>query len=240
MAKQNESINKNGKHDPHPYPGKLIVIDGTDGVGRSTQAELLKNWLAIEGYGVVVTEWKSSDLMFRVIDKAKSKNALNTITFSLLYATDLADRLHNIILPALKAGLIVITDRYYYTAFARDVVRGADPTWVRKLYGFAVQPDLVFYLKMPLELLLRRIITTRGGLDFYESGRDIGMSTDLYQSFKLYQSQILFEYEHMMDEYNFRVVAADESIENVQKVLRSAVRDLLGDDSLQISSMSAG
>ena len=240
MAKQNEPINKSGKHDPHPYPGKLIVIDGTDGVGRSTQAELLKNWLAIEGYGVVVTEWKSSDLMFRVIDKAKSKNALNTITFSLLYATDLADRLHNIILPALKAGLIVITDRYYYTAFARDVVRGADPTWVRKLYGFAVQPDLVFYLKMPLELLLRRIITTRGGLDFYESGRDIGMSTDLYQSFKLYQSQILFEYEHMMDEYNFRVVAADESIENVQKVLRSAVRDLLGDDSLQISSMTAG
>jgi dTMP kinase len=230
MNKTKQDNSPNGKEPPHPFPGKLIVIEGTDGVGRSTQAELLRNWLAVEGYGVVTTEWKSSELIFRVIDKAKSKNALNTITFSLLYATDLADRLHNIILPALKAGLIVIADRYFYTAFARDVVRGADPAWVRKLYGFAVEPDLVFYLKMPLENLLRRIITTRGGLDFYESGRDIGMSTDLYQSFKLYQSQILFEYEHMLDEYNFRVVAAEDPTDTVQKILRNSVRELLGED----------
>src|ERR1700722_2808706 len=209
-----------GKQTKHPYPGKLIVLEGTDGVGRTTQAALLQNWLAVEGYGAVVTEWKSSELICRVIDKAKSKNALNTITFSLLYATDLADRLHNIILPALKSGQIVIADRYYYTGFARDVVRGADPAWVRKLYGFAVEPDLVFYLKVPLEPLLRRIITTRGGLDFYESGRDIGMSTDLYQSFKLYQSQILFEYERMADEYKFQIVGADDPIEAVQKTLR--------------------
>jgi len=233
-TKRNNAVD--GKNPPHPFPGKLIVLEGTDGVGRSTQAELLRNWLAIEGYGVVTTEWKSSELIFRVIDKAKSKNALNTITFSLLYATDLADRLHNIILPALKAGLIVIADRYFYTAFARDVVRGADPAWVRKLYGFAVQPDMVFYLKMPLESLLRRIITTRGGLDFYESGRDIGMSTDLYQSFKLYQSQILFEYEHMMDEYNFKVVAADDPTDAVQKVLRNSVRELLREDAAQPTS----
>src|SRR5215470_11477441 len=194
---------------PHAYPGKLIVLEGTDGVGRSTQAELLQNWLAVEGFGVVVTEWKSSLLISAAIDKAKSKNALNTITFSLLYATDLADRLHNVILPALRAGLIVLADRFYFTAFARDVVRGADPTWVRKLYGFAVEPDAVFYLKMPLEPLLRRIITTRGGLDFYESGRDIGMSTDLYKSFKLYQSKILQEYEQMAEEYGFQVIAGD-------------------------------
>lgn len=229
----------NGRKPPHPYPGKLIVIEGTDGVGRSTQAELLKNWLAVEGYGAILTEWKSSELIFRVIDKAKSKNALNTITFSLLYATDLADRLHNLIIPALRAGLVVIADRYYYTAFARDVVRGADPAWVRKLYGFAVEPDLIFYLKMPLESLLRRIITTRGGLDFYESGRDIGMSTDLYQSFKLYQSQILFEYEHMVGEYNFRVVNAGDPIDVVQKGLRSAVRSLLGDDTQKASPPAA-
>jgi len=215
------------KREPHTMPGKLIVIEGTDGVGRSTQAELLQNWLAVEGYGVTTTQWKSSELIFRVIDKAKSKNALNTITFSLLYATDLADRLHNVILPALKAGLIVICDRYYYTAFSRDVVRGADPAWVRKLYGFAVEPDLVFYLKMPLDPLLRRIITTRGGLDFYESGRDIGMSTDLYQSFKLYQSQIMLEYERMTDEYNFNVIQADDPIEGVQKLLRQKVSELL-------------
>ena len=221
----------------HDYPGKLIVIEGTDGVGRSTQAELLRNWLAIEGYGVTVTEWKSSTLISTVIDKAKSKNALNTITFSLLYATDLADRLHNIIVPALKAGFMVIADRYYFTAFARDVVRGADPEWVRKIYGFAVEPDLVFYLKVPLEPLLRRIITTRGGLDFYESGRDIGMSTDLYQSFKLYQSKILQEYEHMVDEQGFKLIAADEPIDQVQKALRSHVTKLLteADRSAQIS-----
>jgi dTMP kinase len=221
----------------HSFPGKLIVLEGTDGVGRSTQAELLKSWLAIEGYGVIVTEWKSSELISRVIDKAKSKNALNTITFSLLYATDLADRLHNIIVPALRAGLVVIVDRYYYTAFARDVVRGADSAWVRKLYGFAIEPDLVFYFKMSLELLLRRIITTRGGLDFYESGRDIGMSTDLYQSFKLYQSQILLEYEHMVDEYKFKVVNANDPIDVVQKILRTSVQELLGEEISQLPAI---
>ncbi|MBX9878436.1 MAG: dTMP kinase [Candidatus Obscuribacterales bacterium] len=223
----------------HAYPGKLIVLEGTDGVGRSTHAEMLQNWLAVEGYGAVMTEWKSSELISTAIDKAKSKNALNTITFSLLYATDLADRLHNIIVPALRAGLIVIADRYYYTAFARDVVRGADQAWVRKLYGFAVEPDLVFYLKMPLEGLLKRIITTRGGLDFYESGRDIGMSTDLYQSFKLYQSKILQEYDHMVDEYNFKVLGADDPIETVQKHLRNELKPLLMETHSSIESMSS-
>jgi dTMP kinase len=223
----NQSNGEQKSRIKHSYPGKLIVLEGTDGVGRSTHCELLQNWLAIEGYGAVTTEWKSSELICTVIDKAKSKNALNTITFSLLYATDLADRLHNIIIPALKAGLIVIADRYIYTAFARDVVRGADPTWVKKVYGFAIEPDLVFYLKMPLDSLLRRIITTRGGLDFYESGRDIGMSTDLYQSFKLYQSQIAFEYERMADDFQFKVISADDPIDSVQKTLRNAVRKLL-------------
>src|SRR5215467_2449605 len=212
------------------YPGKLIVLEGTDGVGRSTQAALLQSWLAVEGYGAEVTEWKSSELISKAIDEAKSKNALNTITFSLLYATDLADRLHNVILPALRAGLIVIADRFYFTAFARDVVRGADPTWVRKLYGFAVEPDVVFYLKMPVEPLLRRIITTRGGLDFYESGRDIGMSTDLYQSFKLYQSKILKEYERMVDEYGFKVIAGDESTDVVQRHLREHIQEILSEE----------
>jgi dTMP kinase len=215
------------KQKHHDYPGKLIVLEGTDGVGRSTHCQLLQNWLAVEGHGVTRTEWKSSQLISKVIDKAKDKNALNTITFSLLYATDLADRLNNIIVPALQAGLIVIADRYYYTAFSRDVVRGADPAWVRKLYGFAVEPDLVFYLKVPLEPLLRRIITTRGGLDFYESGRDIGMSTDLYQSFKLYQSQIVYEYERMAEEYDFRMINSSEPIDHVQKTLRKEISKLV-------------
>ncbi len=234
----NQADSEKNPKAKHIYPGKLIVLEGTDGVGRSTHCQLLQNWLAIEGYGAVTTEWKSSELICTVIDKAKSKNALNTITFSLLYATDLADRLHNIILPALKAGQIVIADRYIYTAFARDVVRGADPTWVKKLYGFAIEPDLVFYLKMPLDSLLRRIITTRGGLDFYESGRDIGMSTDLYQSFKLYQAQIAFEYERMADEYQFKVISADDPIDSVQKVLRNSVRKLLVQTSVDSGSPS--
>lgn len=213
----------------HDYPGKLVVIEGTDGVGRSTQAELLKHWLEVEGYGVVVSEWKSSLLISNAIDKAKSKNALNTITFSLLYATDLADRLNREIVPALKAGFIVIADRYFHTAFARDVVRGADAQWVRKIYGFAPKPDMVFYLKMPIDDLLKRIISTRGRLDFHESGRDIGMSTDLYQSFKLYQSKIIFEYERMIDEYQFKVIDASSHPQHVQKLLRANLRLLLGD-----------
>lgn len=210
-----------------PYPGKLVVLEGTDGVGRSTQAELLKRGLEVEGYGVAVSEWKSSTLISNAIDKAKSKNALNTITFSLLYATDLADRLNRVIIPALKAGFIVIADRYFHTAFARDVVRGADPNWVRKLYGFAPAPDLVFYLRMPIDELLKRIITSRGGLDFYESGRDIGMSTDLYQSFKLYQSKIVHEYERMAEEFQFKIIDASMHPQHVQKLLRGNLRKLL-------------
>ena len=212
---------------PSEYPGKLIVIEGTDGVGRTTHAELLQKWLEVEGYGVAVSEWKSSNLIAQAIDKAKSKNALNTITFSLLYATDLADRLNKEIIPALKAGFFVIVDRYYYTAFARDIVRGADPSWVKKIYNFAPEPDLVFYLRMNLDDLLKRIIKSKGGLDFYESGRDIGMSTDLYQSFKLYQSKILGEYERMIDDANFHVIDAGGAIENVQKELRSVVKPIL-------------
>jgi dTMP kinase len=175
-------------------------------------------------------EWKSSQLNCHAPSiRPKTKTPSTPSLSSLLYATDLADRLNNVILPALKAGLIVIADRYFYTAYARDVVRGADPDWVRQVYGFAVQPDLVFYMKMPLEPLLRRIITTRGGLDFYESGRDIGMSTDLYQSFKLYQSQILYEFEQMSGEFGFKVVAADDPVDEVQKTLRKEMRGLLTD-----------
>ena len=216
----------------HDYPGKLVVIEGTDGVGRSTQVEMLQNWLQVEGFGVSTTAWKSSQLISKVIEKAKEKNALNTITFSLLYATDLADRLHSTIIPALKAGHIVLADRYVYTAFARDVVRGADSTWVRKIYDFAIKPDRVFYLKMPLDPLLRRIITTRGGLDFYESGRDIGISTDLSQSFKLYQSQIMFEFERMAEANRFITLNAEDPVEAIQKVLRRELGTLLMDETL--------
>src|SRR3989339_920708 len=189
----------------HGHPGLLIVIEGTDGSGRSTQIAKLRDWLAVESYGVMVSEWKSSRLMSRVIDKAKEQNLLNANTYSLAYAADFADRLENNIIPALKAGLIVLTDRYTYTAFARDVVRGVSPVWVRKVYDFAPEPDLVFYINTPVDILLKRIIAT-SGLDYFESGRDIGLSTDFYESFKIYQSRIIDEYSSMARDYGFITV----------------------------------
>lgn len=210
----------------HGYPGLLIVIEGTDGSGRTTQIEKLREWLAFESYGVMISEWKTSRLMGGVIDQAKDRNLLNANTFSLIYACDFADRLENVIIPALKAGLIVITDRYTYTAFARDVVRGVSPDWVRKLYDFAPEPDLVFYLKMPVDVLLKRIIAT-SGLDYYESGRDIGLSTDFYESFKLYQRRILAEYTKMHKEFDFISINGTASIGAIQAKMREKVKELL-------------
>ena len=173
----------------HGYEGLLIVIEGTDGSGKSTQLELLKKYLQAQSYGVMVSEWKTSRLIADVIDDAKERNLLNATTFSLLYAADFVDRLENQIIPALKSGFIVLLDRYYYTALARDVVRGQDIEWVKNLYDYAPEPDLVFYLDMPVDVLLKRIIGTTG-LNYYESGRDIGFSTDFYKSFEIYQQYI--------------------------------------------------
>jgi dTMP kinase len=208
------------------YPGLLISIEGTDGAGRTTQIELLRNWLAIESYGVIISEWKTSRLISQAIDQAKEKNLLNAYTFSLLYASDFADRLENVIIPALKAGMIVLTDRYTYTAFSRDVVRGVSPEWIRKLYDFAPKPDLVFYLSMPVEVLLKRIIGT-SGLDYYESGRDVGLSTDFYESFKIYQRKILAEYSKMEKEYGFEKIDGTLSVDTIQNKMRKKVRELL-------------
>lgn len=210
----------------HGYPGLLIVIEGTDGSGRSSQIEKLREWLAIESYGVLVSEWKTSKLMGKVIDQAKERNLLSASTFSLLYASDFADRLENSIIPALKAGLIVLADRYTYTAYARDVVRGLSPLWVRKLYDFAPEPDLVFYLKMPVDILLRRIIAT-SGLDYYESGRDIGLSADFYDSFKLYQRRIIAEYAKMQKEYDFTTINGNMNVNAIHKKIRARVKNLL-------------
>jgi len=219
----NNKVNPKTKHG---YPGLLIVIEGTDGSGRSTQIQKLGEWLAIESYGVMISEWKTSRLLSTAIDKAKERNLLNANTFSLLYAADLTDRLENNIIPALKAGLIVLVDRYSYTAFARDVVRGVSPHWVRKLYEFAPEPDLVFYLKMPVDILLKRIIAT-SGLDYYESGRDIGLSTDFYESFKLYQRRIIAEYTKMAKEYGFISINGNASVNSIQSKIRACVKELL-------------
>src|ERR1700694_3441457 len=154
------------------YPGKLIAIEGTDGVGRSTQIELLREWLEIKGYGVVETGWTRSPLMQPTIELAKSSNTLNKLTFVLLYATDFADRLEKEIIPALKAGFVVLSDRYIFSALARAGVRGIDRPWLRSLYGFAIAPHLVFYLKTDVETLIGRVLAARG-MDFWESGMDL-------------------------------------------------------------------
>lgn len=208
------------------YEGLLIVIEGTDGSGKSTQLELLKRSIEDKSYGVMVSEWKTSRLIANVIDDAKDRNLLNATTYSLLYAADFADRLENQIIPALKSGFIVLLDRYYYTALARDVVRGQDIEWVKNLYEYAPEPDLVFYLDMPVDILLKRIIGTTG-LDFYESGRDVGFSTDFYKSFEIYQNKCLEQYDKMKDVYNFKSIDGTMSVSDIHKIMNEEVQKLL-------------
>lgn len=208
------------------YEGLLIVIEGTDGSGKSTQLELLKKYIQAQSYGVMVSEWKTSRLIANVIDDAKDRNLLNATTYSLLYAADFADRLETQIIPALKSGFIVLLDRYYYTALARDVVRGQDIEWVKNLYDYAPEPDLVFYLDMPVDVLLKRIIGTTG-LDFYESGRDVGFSTDFYKSFEIYQKKCLEQYNNMKSEYNFKSIDGTLPIKNIHNIMSTEVQKIL-------------
>lgn len=208
------------------YPGKIIAIEGTDGVGRSTQIQLLREWLEVKGYGVVETGWTRSVLMQPTIELAKASNTLNKLTFVLLYATDFADRLEKEIIPALKAGFIVLSDRYIFTALARAGVRGIDRAWLRSLYGFAIAPHLVFYLKIDVETLIGRVLDSRG-MDFWESGMDMKSGDDIYDSFRTYQNKLLREYASMADEFHFRVVDARRSIDRIQEDLRRQVEAFL-------------
>src|SRR5438477_5715155 len=208
------------------YPGKIIAIEGTDGVGRSTQIRLLREWLEVKGYGVVETGWTRSALMQPTIDLAKSSNTLNKLTFVLLYATDFADRLEKEIIPALKAGFIVLSDRYIFTALARAGVRGVDRPWLRSLYGFAVAPHLVFYLNIDVKTLIGRVLESRG-MDFWESGMDLKTGDDIYDSFRTYQNKLLREYGSMADEFHFRVVDARRSVVQIQDELRRQVAAFL-------------
>src|SRR5690349_10326201 len=183
-------------------PGKIIAIEGTDGVRRSTQVRLLREWLEVRGYGVVDTEWTHSPLMQPTIELAKSSNTLNKLTFVLLYACDFADRLEKEIIPALKAGFIVLADRYIYTAIARATVRGVDSQWIRRLYGFAPAPHLVFYLKIDPDALARRVLQN-GGISYWESGMDMKSGDDIYDNFRSYQRRLLRAYGAMAEEFGF-------------------------------------
>jgi dTMP kinase len=204
------------------YPGKLIAVEGTDGVGRSLQIQLLREWLEVKGYGVVETGWTRSPLMQPTIGLAKASNTLNKLTFVLLYATDFADRLEKEIIPALKAGFVVLSDRYIFTALARAGVRGVDRQWLRNLYGFAIAPHLVFYLKVDVETLIGRVLQARG-MDFWESGMDLKLGDDIYDSFRAYQNKLLREYSSMADEFHFRIIDARRPIEHIQEELRRQV-----------------
>lgn len=206
------------------YPGVLITVEGTDSVGRTTQVNMLREWLEVQGYGVIDTGWTRSALVGGTITRAKEVRALNRYTYSLLYAADFADRLEKEMLPALRSGFVVLADRYVYTAFARDIVRGADRKWVRDLFGFAPVPHLVLYLKIDVSTLIRRAIP-RGPLDYFESGMDMSLGDDWYDSFKKYQSLVIREYNKMAEEFDFFTVSARLKPEVIQKRLREKVTE---------------
>jgi dTMP kinase len=207
--------------------GKLIVIEGTDGVGRSTQIERLRAWLEVQGHGVVETGWTRSDLMSSLIQLAKEGHTLTRDTFGLLYATDFAERLESQIVPALRSGFVVLSDRYVYTAFARHTVRGGSREWIRDVYGFALMPDIVVYLRADVPSLVRRVIGSKG-MDYWESGMDMHMGNDLYDSFCAYQERMLDEYEAMAKEYKFDVIqTVSRSIDEIHHDIRERIEPVV-------------
>jgi dTMP kinase len=213
---------------PHPFPGKLIIVEGIDGSGKSTQLLLLQKWLEAKGLNVVFTEWNSSELVRETTRRGKKSKTLTPTTFSLLHATDFASRLYHNIMPPLKAGLIVLADRYVYTAFARDAVRGVSPEWVRKVYNFAIRPDMAFYFNVPIEVAISRLLGgTRAQLKYYEAGMDLGLSQDITESFRIFQSRILAEYDKIVSEYGLITMDATKDIEEQQNEMRQVVSNAL-------------
>lgn len=213
---------------PHPYPGKLIVVEGIDGSGKTTQLSLLRKWLESKDFNIFFTEWNSSELVKETTKRGKKTKILTPLTFSLLHATDFANRLYHQIIPPLKAGMIVLADRYMYTAFARDAVRGMSPAWLRRLYTFAIKPDLVFYFRVPIEVSVARLLGgTRAELKYYEAGMDLGLSSNMVESFKIFQSQVLIEYEKLVDEFDLTVIDATLEIDEQQEQVRDIVSKIL-------------
>ncbi len=206
--------------------GKLIVLEGTDGVGRSTQVAMLKKWLEKNSFAVSDTGLRRSPLTQPGLDRAKKGNTLTPTTLSLFYATDFADRLENQIIPALRAGFHVLSDRYFYSIMARDVVRGLNPQWTRGLYGFALVPDIVIYLKADIPSLVTRIVHGRG-FNFWESGMDIIKEQDLFDSFVQYQKCMIEQFDKMAEEYKFKVVDANRSVKVIFEDVKSLVEELI-------------
>jgi len=209
------------------FPGKLVAVEGLDGSGKSTQIYLLKRWLELEGYKIFFTEWNSSAIVKRATSKGKKRQLLTPTTFSLIHCTDFADRYERQILPLLHAGYIVLADRYVYTAFARDGVRGCDPEWVRKLYSYARQPDITFFFNVPLKVAQARILDGRTRLKYHEAGMDMGYSSDPSESFRIFQGKIYQEYRRLADEYNFVRIDATEPPDVQQVKVREIVETII-------------
>ena len=209
--------------DLEELKGKLIVLEGTDGVGRSTHIGLLKQWLENHGHAVLDTGMTRSALAGKRLKRAKEGHTLGGITMSLFYATDFADRLENEIIPALRAGFIVLTDRYIYSLMARAIVRGADPDWMREVYGFALKPDAIFYLRLKIDDLVTRVLQSAGSFDYWESGMDLHLGEDMYDSFVRYQRWLLSEFDKMVEGYGFEIIDASGPVEDVFPNLRDRV-----------------
>ena len=218
---------KSGSHKNFQTTGKLIVVEGIDGSGKSTQLHLIDRWLRSLGLPVFTTEWNSSQIVRDITSKGKKKGLLTPTTFSLLHATDFADRYERNILPLLRAGYFVLSDRYVYTAYARDVVRGCSPGWVRKVYSFAAKPDLPFYFRVPIDVGMKRILVSRPKLKFYEAGMDLNLSNDVLESYRIFQSQIIEQYELMAEQEEFIIVDGSLDIEEQQEIVREKVSQLL-------------
>ncbi len=217
----------------HDLKGVLICVEGIDGSGKSTQLDLLYSWLKSKNLDVILTCWNSSDLISETTKRAKKKNLLSGRTFSLLHAVDFADRLEKVIIPAMKAGFIVLADRYVYTAFARDVARDVDKKWVRNMYGFAIKPDLTLYFDVSAKVSLERICTNRQP-KYYEAGMDLKLSNNPYKSYVLFQNRVIEQYKDMVDEYGLVKVDANESIHKKQMYFRQIVSELLNSKGIKI------
>jgi dTMP kinase len=211
----------------HRVPGRLFVVEGIDGSGKSTQLALLEKWLESEGYGTFFSEWNSSALVRDVTKRGKKKKMLTPMTFSLIHATDFADRTEQHIIPPLKAGALVLADRYIYTAFARDAARGVNPGWVRNLYQFAVKPTVAFYFRISVEQAMTRIVGGRDAISYYEAGMDRRLSGDIEESFRLFQGSVVDQYDRMVKEFGLVVIDASRSIEEQQIEMRKIVTKAL-------------
>lgn len=207
--------------------GKLIVVEGADGSGRSTQITRLIESLEKSGHATIQVGLKRSSLVSEELEQAQHGNILSRITLSLFYATDFADQIENVILPALKAGFIVLSDRYIYTLMARDMVRGMDEAWLKNIYGVALVPDAVFYLQTSPENLVQRTFRKAHQLDFWESGMDLGLSRDMFDSFVKYQSLMIEQFQRLQKGYGFRIIDGNQSVEGIHEELRQDVEEVM-------------